>query len=309
MGSPLNHFSDRRKRSECFDLSPARLNSMSPSELEQAMEEALSKMSDDDYDPSVVDAYLNALDQKSPMPEFPDSKSSYESFQKKLRNMYADGKEQSKPSHRYTKPCRALRGSLVAVITAACLLGGMVVAQAAGVDVFGAIARWTDSIFTFGEIRGDTASGTYSGNNSIEERYNERSNDATVPEEYKEVQAELTQRGLPLYYPKVPKEFEAQDSLCYIDPVTDNVEFSVGYLRGTEYIGVDMIQYAARPTTKYEKDSNDVEKYIYNDIVHHIFSNNANTTAVWRIGEIECCITTNSDSVNIKELIQSVYEE
>lgn len=309
MDSPLNHYSDRRKRSDCFDLSPERLNSMSPSELEQAMEEALSRMSDDDYDPAVVDAYLNALDQKSPMPEFPDAKSSYKTFQEKFLDMHTNVVEQSKPNHRYFKPSRALRGSLVAVIAAACLLGGMVVAQAAGVDVFGAIARWTDSIFTFGEIRGDTTLGMYSGNNSIEEQYNERSNDVTVPEEYREVQAEMTQRGLPLYYPKVPKEFEAQDSLCYIDPVIDNVEFSVGYLRGTEYIGVDMIQYDARPATEYEKDSDDVEEYIYNDIVHYIFSNNANMTAVWLMGEVQYCITTNSDSVNIKELIQSVYEE
>lgn len=309
MDSPLNHYSDRRKRSDCFDLSPERLNSMSPSELEQAMEEALSKMSDDDYDPAVVDAYLNALDRKSPIPEFPNAKSSYESFQKKLQNMHTDGMEQSQPKHRYTKPSRALRGSLVAVITAACLLGGMVAAQAVGVDVFGAIARWTDSVFTFGEIHGDTASGMYSGNNSIEEQQNKRSNDISVPEEYRDFHAELTRRGLPLYYPKVSQEFEAQDPLCYIDPVTDNVEFSVGYLRGTEYIGVDMIQYDARPTTKYEKDSDNVEEYIYNDIVHYIFSNNASTTVAWLMDEMEFYITTNSDSVNIKELIQSVYEE
>ena len=139
---------------------------MSPSELEQAMEEALSKMSDDDYDPAVVDAYLNALDQKSPMPEFPDAKSSYESFQKKLQNMYTDDMEQTQAKRRYTKPSRALRSSLVAVITAACLLGGMAAAQAAGVDVFGAIARWTDSVFTFGEIHSDTASSVYSGDSS-----------------------------------------------------------------------------------------------------------------------------------------------
>lgn len=307
MDSPLNHYSDRRKRSDCFDLSPERLNSMSPSELEQAMEEALSKMSDDDYDPAVVDAYLNALDRKSPMPEFPDAKSSYESFQKKLQDMHTDGMEQSQPKHRYSKPSRALRGSLVAVITAACLLGGMVAAQAVGVDVFGAIARWTDSIFTFGEFHSDTASGTYSGNNSIGKQQNEHSNDASVPEEYKEVQAEMTQRGLPLYYPKVPKEFEARDHLCYIDPVTDRIEFSVGYLRGTDYIGFDMLQYDATHSTEYEKGSNDVEEYVYNDIIHYIFNNNANTTAVWLMGEMEYCITTNSDSVNIKELIQSVY--
>lgn len=307
MDSPLNHYSDRKKRSDCFDLSPERLNSMSPSELEQAMEEALSRMSDDDYDPAVVDAYLNALDQKSPMPEFPDAKSSYKTFQEKFQDMHTNVVEQSKPNHRYTKPSRALRGSLVAVITVACLFGGMVAAQAAGVDVFGAIARWTDSVFTFGAVHSKPASSAYSDNSFNGGEQNDLSNDLPVPEEYRDVQAELTQRGLPLHYPKVPKDFEARDQLCYIDPVTDRIEFSVGYLRGTDYIGFDMLQYDATHSTEYEKDSNDVEEYIYNDIVHYIFSNNSNTTAVWLMGEMEYCITTNSDSVNIKELIQSVY--
>lgn len=45
---------------------------------------------------------------------------------------------------------RGLRRAVVlAALLSVCLFGGMAVARAAGVDVFGAVARWTDEIFRF----------------------------------------------------------------------------------------------------------------------------------------------------------------
>ena len=43
----------------------------------------------------------------------------------------------------------ALRYALVAALTVVLLLGAMIAVQAAGVDVFGKIASWTDSVFRF----------------------------------------------------------------------------------------------------------------------------------------------------------------
>ena len=44
---------------------------------------------------------------------------------------------------------RWLKQGLVAVIAVAAVFGGMVAAQAAGIDVFGTIGRWTDNVFHF----------------------------------------------------------------------------------------------------------------------------------------------------------------
>lgn len=41
------------------------------------------------------------------------------------------------------------RVAILVALLAGCLFGGMVAAQAAGVDVFGAVARWTDEVFQF----------------------------------------------------------------------------------------------------------------------------------------------------------------
>ena len=53
------------------------------------------------------------------------------------------------PSPRTPRLHRWIKQGLVAVIAVAAVFGGMVAAQAAGIDVFGTIGRWTDNVFRF----------------------------------------------------------------------------------------------------------------------------------------------------------------
>ena len=108
MESPMNHHPNQTGKPDCLDISPERLKTMSPSELEQAMEDALSIMTEEDYDPAVIEAYLNALDNQAPMPMYPDAKTSYTDFQQKVRflsgNPSVQGMQTCAPPP-YT-PCR-----------------------------------------------------------------------------------------------------------------------------------------------------------------------------------------------------------
>lgn len=61
----------------CLDISPERLDSMSASELADAMEEAMNAMTEETYDPAVIDAYLEALDRKVPIPNDMSAQISY----------------------------------------------------------------------------------------------------------------------------------------------------------------------------------------------------------------------------------------
>ncbi|MBM6897156.1 DUF4367 domain-containing protein [Pseudoflavonifractor capillosus] len=114
------------------------LAQLSPEELAQAMEQALDEMTEDTYDQAVVNAYLDALDAKAPMPEMPDVDTSYQQFQSMLT-----GALPSRPKRRG----RVLRMTLRVFLAAAFLFGCLVAAQASGMDVFGAMARWTDDTF------------------------------------------------------------------------------------------------------------------------------------------------------------------
>lgn len=309
MDSSLNHHPDQTSYPDCLDISPERLNSMSPSKLEQAMEAALTAMSAENYDPAVIDAYLDALDQKAPMPEYPDARTSYADFQKKVQILSEDVEEQIPSKHRPKRLRSVLRVSLVAALTAICLFGSMVAAQAAGVDVFRAIARWTDSVFSFGTLPDEVTQGPASTSSSDAAAQSSLTDGAIVPEEYKEVQAEFAERGLHLYFPKIPDGFAPHDSLLYIDPVTNCVSFGIAYTQGNDCIGFNIEQRTGPSTAIYEKDDGPVEEYEYHGITHYIFSNVTNKSAAWMIDNVEYSITSNSASVDLTELIQSLYKE
>ena len=46
---------------------------MTEEELTDGLNEALESMTEENYDPALIDAYLAALDRKAPMPEVPDT--------------------------------------------------------------------------------------------------------------------------------------------------------------------------------------------------------------------------------------------
>lgn len=122
---------------------PMDLSSLSAAELNAQLEEALEHMTEETYDETVVEAYMKALEEQSPMPDMPDTATAYASF---LHRMEQTG-EPSSPRPR--KRVIRFRMAFVAALAVAALMGGMALAQAAGMDVFGAIARWNDNKFQF----------------------------------------------------------------------------------------------------------------------------------------------------------------
>lgn len=132
------------------------LAQLSPEDVAQAMEQALDEMTEDTYDQAVMDAYLDALDAKAPMPEAPDVEESYQQFQEMLSQALP-----SEESRRPRRRGRVLRMTLRVTLAAVFLFGCLVAAQASGVDVFGAVARWTDEVFHFEVQEDQTTSDWY----------------------------------------------------------------------------------------------------------------------------------------------------
>lgn len=122
------------------------VSSLSVVELGAQLEQALEDMTEETYDESVVEAYMKALEEKSPMPDMLDTATAYASLLHRL------GKAEEASLHRPRRKVVRFRMAFVAVLAVAALLGGMVLAQAAGLDVFGALARWTDDTFHFAPV-------------------------------------------------------------------------------------------------------------------------------------------------------------
>lgn len=85
MDSPLKHHFESAERPDCLDVSPERLNPMTAAQLERELEAALEAMTEEEYDPAVIDAYLDALDRKAPTPDHPDAGAAYTWFQARVQ--------------------------------------------------------------------------------------------------------------------------------------------------------------------------------------------------------------------------------
>lgn len=185
MDSPLKHHFDPAERPDCLDVSPERLNPMTAAQLERELEAALEAMTEAEYDPAVIDAYLDALDRKAPMPDHTDAGTAYAGFQARVQRAagQVSGRRASRRSR--VRLRTLLRVAAAAALLTTFLFSSMVVAQASGVDVFGAIARWTDSAFSFGALPGEDASGSVQA--AAPAAQDSQTDRRDVPEEYHEI--------------------------------------------------------------------------------------------------------------------------
>ena len=264
------------------------LDKMSTAELLEALEQTLFSMTEENYDGELLDAYLDELDRKSPMPEHPATDESYERFKARVGKMNAAinplesaPAASAKPKPRHT----ALRTALVAVIAAACLLSCMVVVQAAGLDVFGSIARWTDSLFGFGAIGEPAASPSPTGTQEVTVEYIET------------------------LLPTVPDGFVMGEPEVFEDYATDSFEYWVTYSNGEEYISFSAVEQYDDNISKYQKDYEDVSIIDINGQIFYTFMNNGYASAAWRISNLECYISTNLTLNELTNIILISYEE
>lgn len=292
MTNPSDDRKNRDNEPIFMNVLPERLNSLSASELADEMELALNYMTEETYDPEVISAYLDAIDAKAPMPEHPDSDTAYAELCRRMAPAAASQQPEPEPIRPRRILRRGIRTGLVAAVIIFCLFSGMIVVQASGVDVFGAIARWTESVFTF-------SSSDSRGND------NYPSDGENIPDEYKELQAVLQERGLPLYVPAIPKDFVADESTLYIRPNDNGIRFSVLYIKGNDYIKYTAIERTDNVNVYYEKDTNEVESFEHGGVLYYVFQNNGDAVITWSIDEFEYALSSNLSSCFLKEILQS----
>ena len=262
------------------------LDAMSTAELLEALEQTLFSMTEENYDGELLDAYLDELDRKSPMPEHPATDESYERFKARVGKMNAAINPlesapavSAKPKPRHT----ALRTALVAVIAAACLLSCMVVVQAAGLDVFGSIARWTDSLFGFGAIGEPAASPSPTGTQEVTVEYIET------------------------LLPTVPDGFVMGEPVVFEDDVSGGIEYCVSFISEANYITFSAVEQYNDNMSKYQKDYQDVRIIHIDGQNFYLFMNNGYASAAWRLSNLECNINSDLALEELTQIIVNSY--
>lgn len=267
---------------------PAReqLDKMSTAELLEALEQTLFSMTEENYDGELLDAYLDELDRKSPMPEHPATDESYERFKARVGKMNAAINPLESAPAAYAKPKprhTALRTALVAVIAAACLLSCMVVVQAAGLDVFGSIARWTDSLFGFGAIGEPAASPSPTGTQEVTVEYIET------------------------LLPTVPDGFVMGEPVVFEDDVSGGIEYCVSFISEANYITFSAVEQYNDSMSEYQKDYQDVRIIHIDGQIFYLFMNNGYASAAWRFSNLECSINSDLALEELTQIIVNSY--
>ncbi len=267
------------------DVSTERFSSLSPAELASTLEEMLDAMTEDSYDPELLDTYLDTLDEKAPMPEIPNTKASYAQFRKKLVSAIP---EQERPTSAHTVRRRPLRRVFVTIAAAMGVIFTLMIgAQATGIDVFGNLARWSDELFWM----------IPSSNEGTSEYYQ-------VFQEALEAQ-ELPVELAPSWY---PDGFVAGEPECW-----DNEFSTTAYLTfnndedGRSFsFSVDRYKSPEWAAWPYEKDENPVETYVSHERTFYIFSNVKAMIAVCQDDQVRISLVGNLSVEEIKGIIDSI---
>lgn len=178
---------------------------------------------------------------------------------------------------------RLRRLALLSAVLAALLLGG-IVAQAAGLNIFGAIVQWTDETFRF------VSAGPQTG----QERLNQQL-------------SSLQPMGMDVLFPTWhPDGFTPGD--LEVKELDNRVTAHVTYF-GEDWTYSVVIDYFAQPQSNtgiYEKDDTPVEEYDHNGQVFYILSNVDTLTATTYDGTYMTMIAGMLTREEIKAIIDSI---
>lgn len=294
-GSPSNYPADG-------DMFMQMLETLTEEELTDALNEALESMTNENYDSALVDAYLAALDRKAPMPEVADADIAFANLKNRLVHTVPNGN--GKTTTPRQKAQSVWRIGLIAALTVICLMGGMVVAQAAGVDVFGAMARWTDDIFSLGSIRSEGSDN--SGGDSI---LGNRTNAVNDANRYETLQEALDAFGITeVCEPtRIPEEYSLNsvDALCLPDGTLWHL--SAAYTNGTKFLHLDIESYQGEPKSQIEKTDTPVEVFSVEDITVYLFQNSINNVAAWATEHYEYTVSGPVEKSELKQIVLSAH--
>lgn len=278
----------------------AYLDPLSMEQLEELLQSDLASLSRENE--RAVFHILEVIERRekeTPTGRLPDTNQAWKEFQQYYNIPEGDGislypahsypKNRSASTPKKTSRRSSFRKVITAIIIIALMFGVMLTAQSAGIDVFGAIGRWTEETFHF--------------------ELSSTKTDGSVDHTFQEV---ISKKGLPksLVPTWFPEGFKPSE------PIDDSVEGYVDSIyceyfnaeRNKAYFVMVSRYYnsEAMAATVYEKDSTQVEIYQNDRRSFYIMSNLDSMTAVWTDGTISIDITGQLEADQIKHIIDSI---
>lgn len=204
-----------------------------------------------------------------------------------------------KPMHTHRR--QPVRKLTILAATLVFLIASLLTVQASGVDVFGAIVRWTEELFSFGRTE-ETRSLVVDG------KWPEI--DLNKNQQFTSLQEALDFYGVTeVVAPRwIPDGFTPR--IVAVKPNGTWLEFLAGYTnKSGQLLAVSYNSYQSTPLMYYEKSGSLLETFSTSGIMYSVFENVDNRTAAWITPHFECCISVPTDAMDIdmlKEILLSM---
>lgn len=186
------------------------------------------------------------------------------------------------------------RKTLVLAAVISVMLASLLTVQAAGVDVFGAIARWTTELFSFGkteESRGLVVDGKWP---EIDLEQNQQFTSLQEAFDYYGVTEVVAPQWIPDGF--------VQENIS-VEPNGVWLAFFAEYVdEDGKLLVISYSSYVSEPPTYYEKTSSLLEIFEANNSVYYALGNLKNYVIVWTTPHFECCVSAPLNSTDMNSL-------
>lgn len=207
------------------------------------------------------------------------------------------------PQKRVVRFKQVWRTALVAAIAIACMFAILVTAQAAGIDVLGAMARWTEDVFSFGRIAPDSQVSDDPAQETKGQKAETSSTGFASLQEAFDAYG-MTEVHEPTWLPE-GYTLDSLDVLVVDDPFLRT--FEVAYTDGEGLIGIGIMNYEGEPATQVQKIGGPVESVEKNGIMFYYIENSVDYTIAWYSDQYEYYLNSNLGDDILWQVVESMF--
>lgn len=259
------------------------LSKLSREGLIRLMEKTLDSPAQDNQDIELQDI-LDELDSRTEaVPNF-DTDSGWKDLQDKHPALFQNESDNQSRIPKSKHKSRRMPFIVAAIIAA--ILGTTVIVQAAGIDIWGAIARWTEEVFYF-------------------EREPSKTSENACTSLYEIVTA--NDSSTPIVPRWIPENLQQESILVDGQPSKSLYTASYRAANGDGFSITIIDTGGANGTVQYEKNNENVSIYTVGGIDHYIMENMDSINVVWINENYECSISTNLSQEVVEKIIDSIY--
>lgn len=275
--------------------------SYSKEQLQDELTNIMFQATGENLDTERLDALLEALNEVDPLPETEtfDTGKSLDKFHEKYGPVFS-ALETKSAATSSSSPAKKHSGralfKILPIAAVLVLLFGPMTAQAFGLDIFRAIARWTSEVFQLSDSSTPHAIIETNPLGEGEEAY------------FDSLEEAVEDFGItsPLIPKWIPERFELTmvSATCQSSGIFICADYasSDGFLQ-IRYKEVKNIDFSS-----LEQENGDVETHLINGIKHFLLSDMDRQKAFWQNGELECRMAGSVSRQEMKDMVDSIYK-